>query len=279
MKNVKLVVWQKQSELSLQNKLKTNDKASKAGEKGFYWCCWSNNAINCWCFSLFRHFHWRLQLTCMCKVHATQRSSAAKIQIVPCWNWKSSQTMVWQWHRVYERKFQSLLYQQQNQARMHCSRDSGTEWCRRAIQPSICWNCTKSCNVESKLPEYYWLRLVDRGDAYVGNLVKKDKIDESPHENFWCRKPKTGHLKVFGWVIYVKKRKREKTKFDPKSRKHVWLGYYSNSTAYLLQDIGVRKVTLARNVVFDEREVVDFTNELRETENDLFLHVTFEDQN
>ena len=86
-------------------------------------------------------------------------------------------------------------------------------------------------------------------------------------------------MKVFGCLAYVKNRKREKSKFDPKARKHVFLGYDSNSTAYLLQDIETRKQTRARNVVFNERKVVSFTNEPRETENDLLFDVTFEDQN
>ena len=86
-------------------------------------------------------------------------------------------------------------------------------------------------------------------------------------------------MKVFGCLAYVKNRKREKSKFDPKARKHVFLGFDSNSTAYLLQDIETRKLTRARNVVFNERKVVGFTNELRETENDHLFDVTFEDQN
>ena len=86
-------------------------------------------------------------------------------------------------------------------------------------------------------------------------------------------------MKVFGCLAHVKNRKREKTKFDPKARKHVFLGYDSNSTAYLLQDIETGKLTRARNVVLNERKVVGFTNEPRETENDLLFDVTFEDRN
>ena len=136
----------------------------------------------------------------------------------------------------------------------------------------------RSLLIESKLPKFYWLRLVDTA-AYIRNLVKKDKTDKNPHEKFWARKPKTGHLKVFGCLAYVNIRKREKSKFDPKAREHVFLGYDSNSTAYLLQDTETRKLTRARNLVFNERKVVSFTNEPREAEKDLLSDVTFEDQN
>ena len=86
-------------------------------------------------------------------------------------------------------------------------------------------------------------------------------------------------MKVSGCLIHVKNRKREKSEFDPKTRKHVFLSYDNNKTAYLLQDIETRKLTRARNVAFNEKKVVGFTNELREAENDLLCDITYEDQN
>ena len=78
----------------------------------------------------------------------------------------------------------------------------------------------------------------------------------------------------------MKNRKREKSKFDPKARKHVFLGYDSNSTAYLLQDVETRTLTRARNVVFNEQKVVGFTNEIREDNDEDFLFdVNFDNEN
>ena len=82
-----------------------------------------------------------------------------------------------------------------------------------------------------------------------------------------------------GCLAYVKNLEREKSNFDREARKHVVLGYDSNSTAYLFQDIEIHKLTRARTVVFNERKVVGFPNELGEAENDLLFDVTFEDQN
>ena len=47
--------------------------------------------------------------------------------------------------------------------------------------------------------------------------------------------------------------------------------------AYLLQDVETRKLTRARNVVFNEKKVVGSSNESRNDENsDLLFDVTFE---
>ena len=83
-------------------------------------------------------------------------------------------------------------------------------------------------------------------------------------------------MKNFGCLGYVKNHKREKSKFDPKKRHHVFLGYDGNSTAYLLQDIETRKLSRARNVFYEKR-VVGFTNEMRDDENDDLLFDVFLD--
>ena len=129
----------------------------------------------------------------------------------------------------------------------------------------------------AKLSKSYWLIAVDTA-AYVRNVVKKHQTHKSRYGKFWCPKPKTGHFKVFGCVAYVKNRKREHSKFDPKARKHAFKGYDNNSTAYLLQDIETRLLTRARNVVFDENKVVGFSSDPREEENDLLFDVTFDNE-
>ena len=93
------------------------------------------------------------------------------------------------------------------------------------------------------------------------------------------QKSKANHLKVFGCLAFVKNRKRQNSKFDPKSRKHVFLGYDSNSTAYLLQDKETRKLTRARIVVFDETKVIGFKNETKEIEDDPLFDISFDEEN
>ena len=136
----------------------------------------------------------------------------------------------------------------------------------------------RSLLIESKLPKSYWLRAVDTA-AYERNVVKKDK-GKTPFEKFWGRKPKTDQSLESFWVSGIREKSKSwKSKFDPKARKHVFLGYDGNSTAYLLQDIETRKLTRARNVVFNEKRVVGFTNGTREDENyDLLFDVTFDDE-
>ena len=47
----------------------------------------------------------------------------------------------------------------------------------------------------------------------------------------------------------------------------------------MLQVIQTRKLTRARNVVFDEAKVLGFNNETRNSEDDLLFDVSFDEEN
>ena len=124
--------------------------------------------------------------------------------------------------------------------------------------------------IESGLPKSYWVRALDTA-AQVRNIVVKENNGKSPFEMFWLRKPKMHNLKVFGCLAYVKNRKTSQSKFDPKAKKHVFIGYDRNSPGFLLQSIESRKTIVARNVIFDESKIPGLGDELQEISDDDFL--------
>ena len=123
----------------------------------------------------------------------------------------------------------------------------------------------RSLWIESKLPKSFWLRAAHTA-AYVRNLVKKDKNQKSPYENFWGINSKINHLKVFGCLAFVKNQNHQASKFDPKSRKHVFLGSDSHSTACLLRRAWRDQST-------------SFQNETRNVEDDCLFDVSCDEEN
>ena len=98
--------------------------------------------------------------------------------------------------------------------------------------------------------------------------------EKSPNKKSWDRKAKSGYLKNFGCQPYLKNPKREKSKLDPPARKHVLLGYDSNSTADLLQGLQARNLTGAKNALFNEKGVVRFS--IEKGEQDFFIDHLFD---
>ena len=126
------------------------------------------------------------------------------------------------------------------------------------------------------MPKSYWVRAVDTA-CYARNLVVKDKNTKSAFKNFFGRKPRSDHLKVFGCVAYSKNRDAsKKSKFDPKATKCLFNGYSDNTTAYLLQNIRTRQIFTSRNVKFNENNLPGFHNETEDKE-DSFLYLDLDE--
>ena len=75
----------------------------------------------------------------------------------------------------------------------------------------------------------------------------------------------------------MKCRKRGKSKFNLKSREHVFLGYDSHSIDYLLQGKQSRKLTRASSVLFEESKIISFQIKTRDIEHDFLIDVSFDE--
>jgi hypothetical protein len=59
-------------------------------------------------------------------------------------------------------------------------------------------------------------------------------------------------LKIFGCLTYVQTQSREWLKFDPKSRKYIFLSLETSVKSYMLWDLVSNKKIISREVVFNE---------------------------
>ena len=76
---------------------------------------------------------------------------------------------------------------------------------------------------------------------------------KSPFELFNGRKPKIGHLKVFGCKCYILNNGKENLdKFDEKTDNGIFLGYSLTSHAYRVYNKRLMTVEDSIHVVFDE---------------------------
>jgi hypothetical protein len=123
------------------------------------------------------------------------------------------------------------------------------------------FNCTlvemgRCLLIQAKLPKKYWVRALDTA-THIRNLTVSANSNEgkSPFELFTQKTPRRNHLRVFGCTAYVKKRKVNIRKLDSRSVKAKFIGYDSNNTAYILQELDTKKIIRARNVLFKEGEI------------------------
>ena len=129
------------------------------------------------------------------------------------------------------------------------------------------------------LPKKFWAEAVSTA-AYLSNMTPKAslKMDKTPFEIWFGRKPHLGHLKVFGCAAYALVPDTDRQKLDKKAEKFRFVGYAEGSKSYRLLS-GNGKVFIRRDVIFNEVDfmvpknepvkqmtVVDLNPEKRETD-------------
>ena len=82
-----------------------------------------------------------------------------------------------------------------------------------------------------------------------------------------CREGVTGNavdyssLKVFGCSANVHVSSEERSKLDAKSRQCIFLGYPKGVKRFKLWDPNANKVVISRDVIFDEKSMLQSTQE------------------
>ena len=109
---------------------------------------------------------------------------------------------------------------------------------------------------DSGLSFKFWVSAVHTVN-FVKNHLFHARIEKSPYESFWGRKPRVDWLRTFGvkcWVL-VPKSIRKKGNF--RSVEGIFVGYFDNSKAYKIWFPRSWTILKSRDVIFDESNHIE----------------------
>lgn len=130
----------------------------------------------------------------------------------------------------------------------------------------------KTMMINKNVPLEMWPEAVNTA-VYILNRTASSQIkDMTAYEKWFRQKPETKHLRIFGSPAYMSIPPQFRKKWDPKSRKLMFVGYEGYSTNYRLWDFEKRRIEISCNVNFNELETIK-----PENENFSFLFNEFED--
>jgi hypothetical protein len=75
-------------------------------------------------------------------------------------------------------------------------------------------------------------------------------------------KPKIGHLRIFGCLVYIHVLVEERMKLEPSEEKGIFMGYNETSKPYRIFITAQRKIVVSRDVKFKENLAARKSHEL-----------------
>ena len=107
------------------------------------------------------------------------------------------------------------------------------------------------------LPKEFWAEATNMA-VYVINRSPGTAIDlQIPEEKWTSRKVDYSDLRTFGCSAYVHVQKQERSKLDPKSKPCLFMGFKEGVKGYKLWDPVQKKMFVSRDVIFDEKPLLD----------------------
>jgi hypothetical protein len=103
------------------------------------------------------------------------------------------------------------------------------------------------------LPGPLWAEVVQAAYIIINLRLSKATLDKTPNELFSGKKPNISKLRTFGATAYVFDTKPGKTKFAPRSRPCVHLGFDNRTKGYCCYDPASRTIVISKDIRFLEK--------------------------
>lgn len=106
---------------------------------------------------------------------------------------------------------------------------------------------------DAKMPTKFWAEAVVTA-AFITNRLPSQENKMSPEEIWSKKRPELSGLRVFGCKAMALIPTQKRSKFDPKSKSSIFIGYCTTTKGYRLYDPESGKIFVSRDVKFFENQ-------------------------
>ena len=105
---------------------------------------------------------------------------------------------------------------------------------------------------QSNLPTQFWSYAIKHAIHLINRVPSPINWNKTPYELLHKEPPEFSMLKVFGCLCYASTHVDHRHKFDPRSRRGVFLGFQNGTKGYVILDLDTNEIFVSRHVVFHE---------------------------
>lgn len=143
--------------------------------------------------------------------------------------------------------------------------------------------CMRTMLLARSLPEYLWGEAANAAVYVLNRTPNRNTGSKTPFELYFKRKPRVGHLRIFGSLVHVKRQQKKRSgyqkKLEPRTDPMVLVGYDSSDVNqnYRIFDPISQKLIITREVTIDETRRYNFAEKRTADDDDsdshLYIHI------
>lgn len=137
-------------------------------------------------------------------------------------------------------------------------------------------NMVRSMLSEKQMPKEFWVEAANWSIHILNRCPTTALENMTPQEAWTGCKPRVDHFQIFGCLAHVHVPDQKRIKLDEKSKTHIFLGVRKESKAYKLFDPITKKITISKDVKFEENACWKWEQSKGEAQSDV---LDWEDKN
>jgi len=106
--------------------------------------------------------------------------------------------------------------------------------------------------IARNIPTYLWDHAINHAHYVRNRAYTRALPEKTPQEGWTGNRPNVSHFQEFGTAVWILREGQKLSKLEPKSQKHIFIGFVDGSKAIKYYDTNTKQIKTSRNFHFEK---------------------------